>query len=151
MEEGSVTTEMGQDNFFKSEDLNIKQIILRHIRKISDLASEELTPSYWEKVPSNLGTGVFIVEKYHEDKREAYCGAIDFLLDIVMPYVDEEFKDILKGINEVEEEAFNLAETEKYSKDRWIKEKVKFRRHLLAEIFLMLERINYFGEEAYTE
>lgn len=139
----------------KSE-MSIKEIILRHLRKISDISSQELTPSRWEKRPIKIGEGVSILEKYHPDLREAYINSIDFLLDMVSPYKDQEgeektFKEALTKLKESEKNKFKTVNKNKSNQNLWIDQKLKLRRKLFAEIMLFLNRIDFFTSQVYGE
>lgn len=131
---------------------SIKEIILRHIRKISDITSKEFTAGYWQERPVKVGGGVMMSKEYHPDQREAYNNAVDFLTDVVFPNSDEEFKKKLENIEEEEEEAWKEAQKDEWDRETWIKTKLRFRRMILKEIFIMFERYDYFaGEETYEE
>ena len=111
--------------------LNIKDIVLKHLRKIGDICCKEFVGGYWTKKPVNIQGGVLFLESYHEDVREAYCNAIDFLSDILYPLADEDFRgyiDEVEGIIELD-----------------IKKKVVNKRKTFKAINMMLERINFFG------
>ncbi len=78
------------------DSLSIKGIILRQIRKIGDISCKEFTGGYWQKKPIKTGSGIVFTKVYHEDVREAYCNAVDFLIDIIYPMGDEDLKEYLK-------------------------------------------------------
>ena len=78
------------------DSLSIKEIILRQIRKIGDISCKEFTGGYWQKKPVKIGGGAVFTEVYHEDVREAYCNAVDFLIDIIYPMSDDDLKEYLK-------------------------------------------------------
>lgn len=149
--------ETGEDDFhFKKGEYSLKEIILRHIRKISDLTCQELTPGYWQRTPVKVGGGVIMSESYHPDLRESYINAVDFLLDVIMPNVieeeDKDFKLVLVKLDEAQKKSFELFSNGEGNQDGWTREKLKLRRKLFSEIMLFLSRINFFGgEESYTE
>lgn len=129
------------------QKFSIKEIILRHIRKISDLCCQEFTGSYWEKKPIKTSSGIIFSEVYHDDKRLAYCNAVDFLIDIVYPMGDKKLKEYLdknEGYSEVDEKKFKEEED--------AKERLKNKRRTFRQINLMFERTNFWkGTESYNE
>ena len=130
-------------DFDNSTGTSIKDIILRQIRKVGDLVSRELTGSYWEKKPVRTADGVMFSEVYHDDRREAYCNAIDFLIDILYPLGDDEFRKYLN-----KNEGFGQINQEKID----IKEKVKKKRITFQQINIMFDRTDFWaGEKAYSE
>lgn len=134
---------------YSKEGSSIKEIILRHIRKISDISCQELTASYQQEKPVKVGETLTLIKIYHPDLRLAYCNSVDFLLDILMPYSDEDFTKFHEKMEKDEEK-----EEEKFkgSKTDWIDIKLKYRRLLFGELNLMMHRINFFGkEEDYEE
>lgn len=131
--------------------VNIKEIVLRHIKKISDISIQEFTPSYWSKRPVKIGDGVSIVETYHEDKRLAYCNAVDFLLDVVMAQVDGDFQDFYQAYINLESETYKHCSKEKVSQDEWVWMKLELSKKLFGQLMLCFDRISFFDEEIYTE
>jgi hypothetical protein len=122
----------------EEQKYSIKEIILRHIRKISDICCKEFTGGYVEKKPIRMQTGVMFTEVYHDDVREAYCNAVDFLIDIIYPMGDKKLKEYL-GENEDFKE--DDKEVKKYEKD--IKDKLRLKRNTFRQINLMFERMNF--------
>jgi hypothetical protein len=146
---------IGEDDFQwksgKGSEENIKGIILAHIRKISELSCQEMTPSYFTRKPVKVGEGVLITEIYHPDLRLAYCNAVDFLQDMLMPNADKEFREWMKALIIVEDKEFKLYMEKGLSQDTWIWKKLEFRRKIFAELMLMIQRSDFFGEEVYVE
>jgi hypothetical protein len=121
-----------EESDYQQETLGMKEIVLRHLRKIGDLCCQELTGSYWEKKPMKTQGGIIFTEVYHPDLREAYCNAIDFLIDVLYPTSDPEFK---KYIDTNESIITNMD----------IKEKLLKKRQTFRVINIMFERTNYFN------
>ena len=117
---------------FGEEELSIKTIVLSHIKKISDISCQEFTGGYWEKKPMKTTGGIYFSEEYHQDMREAYCNAVDFLVDIVYPNSDKIFKDFID------------AEEKKQESITEANEKQKNRRQIFKAINKMFDRNNYF-------
>jgi len=135
-----------EDEFItlQKEKVTIKEVIIMHIKKISDLSTKEMTPSFWSKKPMKMGDGVAIVETYHPDGRLAYINAIEFLLDLMMPKADNKFKDALELINETETTRFKEHKDDKQSQDAWIWVKLGLRKTLFGQIILLIDRIRLF-------
>ena len=139
---------MGSEDEFvtlKQEKMSIKEIIVLHIKKISDITTKELTPSFWSKKPMKVGEGVAIVETYHPDTRMAYCNAVDFLLDLMMPYADKKFMEKLKVLNALEDGKFDKHQEEKRTQDDWVWVKLGLRRKLFGQIILLIDRAKLFS------
>lgn len=124
---------------YEQQGISAKDVILRHIRKISDITCQEFTGGYWEKKPIKTSSGILFVEKYHEDVREAYCNAVDFLIDVVYPISDTEMK-------------LYFDEHEPVNFDLEIKEKLKLKRTTFRKINIMFDRTNFFqSSDNYNE
>ena len=124
--------DFSEDSDYDSgEGMSLNEIFLRHIRKISDLCCGEFCGSWWEKTPVRTDSGILFTEVYHEDKREAFCNAIDFLVDVLYPLSDDEFR---KYVNENED-------PDKEEQD--IKKKLLKKRKTFKQINIMFDRINF--------
>lgn len=117
------------------EPQTIQEIVLREIRKIGDIAAEELTEGYWKKKPVHTGGAVVFIDEYIKDTRKSYCGAVDFIVDLVYPLSDKEFKALIDG-----EDAKNYKDVE---------EELKSKRKLFREINKMFEREDFFTNKLY--
>ena len=135
-----------EDEFItlQKEKVTIKEVIIMHIKKISDLSCKELVPSFYSKKPVKIGDGVSIIETYNPDGRLAYINAVDFLLDLLMPKADKKFKDALELMNEVEAEKFDDFKEDKQSQDAWVWVKLGLRRTLFGQLILLVDRIRLF-------
>lgn len=133
-----------EGEYSEEKKYSIKEIILRHIKKISDLCCKEFTGGYWEKKPIKTPSGVMFSEVYHNDVRESYCNAVDFLVDIIYPMGDKDLQDYLK-----ENEDYGDKETEEETD---VKKKLKKKRRTFRQINLMFERKDFWkGIESYNE
>lgn len=139
--------EFKEESEYQGEQkLSIKEIILRQIRMIGDMCCKEFTGGYWERKPIRTQSGMMFSEVYHNDLREAYCNAIDFLVDVVYPMGDKVLKEYLK-----DKEGYEEVEI-KDSCDLDIKSKLKQKRITFKQINLMFERTNFWqGTENYNE
>jgi len=135
----------------KGGELNIKEVVMMHIKKISDLSCKELTPSYWTKRPVAVGEGIAVVETYHEDKRLAYINAVDFLLDVLIPHSDKIFKQQLEEIEKEEERQHKESRKKGESEENWIWKKLRLRKTLFRQLMITIERIGFFKTFVYTE
>jgi hypothetical protein len=126
--------EFSDDGDYQQQQLNIKEIILRHLRKIGDICCKEFTGGYWSKKPVNTAGGILFIEQYHEDVRESYCNAVDFLADMIYPLSDEELQTYLSDNEDIDKD---------WGED--IKGKLKHKRKTFKQINIMFERINFWG------
>lgn len=139
-----------EEDYSREQKISIKQIILQHIKKISDLSVNEFKEGYTDKKPLALKDGIMQTEKYFPDLRLSYINAIDFLHDLVRPYMDKLFEDNLKKLDTKEEEEAKKIEENKSNEDEWINFLLKLRRRLFAEIILMLHRTNFWDSSDNT-
>ena len=137
----------GTDEFVTLKDgtMAIKDLIIRHIGKISDLCVKEFTPSFWAKKPVKVGEGVAIVETYHPDTRMSYINAVNFLQDIMAVYSDKQFLEKLKSINDLQNDQFKIFKEAKGSQDSWIWTKLDFSRQLFGQLILLIDRAKLFS------
>lgn len=144
---------MSEEEFvtMKKDNVSIKEVIIAHIRKISDLTCQELTPSFWSRKPMKVGDGVAMVETYHPDLRMAYITAVDFLQDLLMPRADDQFNKSLDVLNEEEENLFTEHKSISRSQDDWIWTKLGLRRVLFGQLILLINRVKLFEPSIYIE
>jgi len=135
----------------KKDSVSIKEVIIMHIKKISDLTCQELTPSFWSKKPMKVGDGVAIVETYHPDLRMAYITAVNFLQDLLMPKTDKQFDEALEILNEEEIRLFEEHKENNKSQDDWIWIKLGLRRTLFGQLILLINRVKLFEPSIYVE
>ena len=143
---------------------SIKVIILRQIRKIGDICCQEFTGGYWEKKPVKTADGIMFSEVYHNDVREAYCNAVDFLIDIIYPFGDKVLKSYLKSNegfdkdadknkdddDDDDNEGNKNKDTSKTEEE--VKIKLKKKKKSFRKINLMFERTDFWqGTSDYTE
>lgn len=116
---------------YNTKTLSIQEIVLRHLRKISDICCKEFTGGYWQKKPIKTPGGIMFTEEYHEDVRACYCNAVDFLIDVLYPKGDKDFKKYVDDNENIDDKTP-------------IEQKVINKRKTFREISKMLERTNYF-------
>lgn len=135
--------EFKEESEYSKGEGSIKEVVIRHIKKISDLACQEFTGGYWQKRPIKVQSGVLFTEEYHEDVREAYCNAIDFLVDVVYPKADDDFRKYIDTTEKIDEDIPNDL-NDKDKKSKYMKEKVKQHRKTFKQINIMFNRTNFF-------
>lgn len=111
------------------KQISIKDIIILHIKKISVLCCQEFVGGHWERKPFKIGDSIVMTEIYHEDRREAFCNAMEFLVYMVYPLSDEQFKRYI-DINHREIEDIKL--------------KLKMYKLIFKEINIMFARFDFF-------
>ncbi len=78
---------------YGKEGISFKDIILNHLKRISEFSSVEFRGGYWEEKQIHLGSGNFQTERtYVPDSREIYTNAVDVLADLLYPHFDSEMK-----------------------------------------------------------
>lgn len=133
------------------EEFSFKELIMRHLAKISQICSCEFRAGYWQRRPVTLAGGVAMTEVYVEDKRDAYINAVDFLYDMLLPYFD---KTMNQETEVLEQE---LAEAQKRYVDKgksvteWTNHKLSHKRRLFQKISLLLKRLGYLEQKTRTE
>lgn len=81
---------------YNKDKLTFKDIILQHLKKISQFASCEFLGGYWQERTKLMG-GLGVTEKFYiPDTREVYYNSIEAFADMLAPYFD-------KRMNEAEE------------------------------------------------
>jgi len=134
---------------YTSGDFNIpsdKEIIRRHLMKISDISAEEYVEGYWLKKPFKVGDGVTIIEEYQKDRRKAFINLVHFLIHMMRPEFDDEIKE--KEVEwqiELDKERENHKADPDKSMSDWIDTKRDYYDKMLGEIFLLFNRIDFFG------
>jgi hypothetical protein len=120
-----------EEDYVNPESQSIKTIVLRHISKISDLSCKEFTGAYWSKKPIKTQNGLIYTETYHEDVREAYCNAVDFLIDVLYPLGDKAFQTFIDAHEKIREQPKDIVE------------KQFCKRETFKEIHKMFERTDF--------
>lgn len=142
-----------EDGGFSTKDstASLKDIILQHIRAITKLSCQELTPSYWQKKPLKVGDGIVMAETYHEDKRLALCNAIEFLVYILWAESDDKFKNFYTRSLAEENQQFTIFQGSGKTQDEWVWKKLAYSKKIFWNIMLMIKRTGLFEGEVYSE
>jgi len=86
---------------YGKEGISFKDIILNHLKRISEFSSVEFRGGYWEERRMHLGGGNFQTERtYVSDSREIYTNAVDVLADLLYPHFDREMKKVEESLLE---------------------------------------------------
>lgn len=125
--------EVEETSEYGEQVTSIKQICLEHVKKISNMICQELTPGYWETKPIKVASGVVMSKTYKPDLRIGYCNAIEFLADLVYPFSDKIFKEYMNEIYDAEE-----------TDEPEIVKRIKIRRKMFRQMAIMFERDNFF-------
>lgn len=123
-----------QETDYSNAIPTVKEIVLLHIKKISDICCQELTEGRWIQKPFKTAGGTVMVKEYLPDLREAYCNAVDFLVDLVCPYADTTFNALITT-----EDAKKLSNRD---------EKLTSRRSIFRQMNQMFWRTKFFDNES---
>lgn len=117
---------------------SMKELLLRHMAKISELSTKEFRSGYYETVGYNPSRKI-----YHSDSRESYINAVNFLYDILYPKFDDTMREADKQIQEEQEEELKKLLDES-SKTPESKVQIIYSRKTFRELNLLIERIKLF-------
>jgi hypothetical protein len=126
---------------FDKNKLTFKDIVLLHLKKMTEYASVEMRGGYWETRNRMQGQQIFTDKIYVPDTREIYSNAVEVLADLLSPYFDgdmskaeeEAEKMMNKAYNsntvlvEEDREDQNEKEGEEYRRFNSVKDKQSFR------------------------
>lgn len=147
----------GQEtNFIEAEQLggqegniSFREIVLRHLSRITQLASKEFIGGYWNETPISIGGVVAYSKHYVEDSREAYSNAVNNLFDLLLPLADKKLLAFEEKNSQELEEAYKKScyktdrGEEGFDKQQYQNDKVKLKRTLFQEVSKFLNRIKY--------
>lgn len=131
------------EDYTAKEKTTFEDLVMMHMRKISEISSNDFSEGYWNKKVTQSG----VSEIYHPDTRKAYINAVNFLHDILLPKFDKEMNDFLEN-QEKEIEELNSKELE--DSPYW-NEAVNVKRKTFQQIQLLLNRIRFFDTMAAGE
>jgi len=147
---------MGEDNFDdgetnfgggKSDSLSFNSILMRHLERITRLASVEFKGGYSQQKTIPVAGTLMQQDVYVADTRECYINAIENLSDLLLPNFDEQMtKAEEECIAEIEEKNKSIRDDDKF-KD----EKRKIIRKLFRSISGFLYRENYLDIGTYED
>jgi hypothetical protein len=141
--------------YSKQSQLSLSQIVLLHVRKMSDLSCQELCESFWESKPIKVGSGVIMSKIYHPDLREAFCNSVDFLFSLVRPNLFKDksgkFKKKFEEIEEDLDKKFKEDKNKSQTQSEWVQQKLEIKKKLFAEIMSFLTAIKFFEGGSFGE
>lgn len=135
----------------EQEKVTFKEIVFRHLSKISEISTKEFRKGYWQKKPVSVSGGVYMSETYIEDKRDSYINAVDFLYDLLLPHFDEDMNEATEEIEKLLGNTLKKFTEEKKTKTDWIDEKLSIKRKLFQKLNLLLERLNYLSARKFKD
>lgn len=91
-------------NYLKDK-LSFRDIILNHLRKISQFSSVEFIGGYWEDKPVMSPNSNMAIKVYVPDTREIYSNAVECFADMLAPYFDKEMKRAEEQAEQEKEQA----------------------------------------------
>jgi len=121
------------DYEYKQDKLTFRDLMFRHLMKISEISTKEFRAGFWQNKPVKTATGTSMQAVYSPDTRDEYINAVNFLHDILLPHFD---KDIKK--NEVDKDI---------KKDKLLINT----RKLFQDLSILLKRLNYLAAHTSTE
>lgn len=141
----------------QKDQLTFKEIIMRHIVKLSGLASKEWHGGYWQDKSKVMG-GMGVTDHYYVgDSREEYGNSIDFLHDMLSPYFDEEMlkvsQEVKEKLKEAQEESYYKDDNgkKKFDKQHYRSLKIHIQRELLRALSAFLLREKYLSAKTFEE
>jgi len=148
----------GAEGFRKGDiaNLSFREIVLMHLRRITQLSCVEFRGGYWNEKTHAIGGMGFTEKIYIPDSRECYVNAVDMFSDLLLPIYDKTAKKEIEDLETSFDNKYKLFEKqEKKGKDimqKWKQFKLKNKRQLFRELSLLLKRLKYlegksFGEE----
>lgn len=154
---------MKNKNVYGSEKLEFRQIVLLHIKKILEISNSEMRD---KTIIRNQGN--FTETINNEDTRESYTQSIENLAYILMPYFDDEVKEVYNECIEIVNGLhFEVVKILKKTLDRFCEDlkksreeiehdfviamKVRYAKKLFIALNLLLKRNDYLKTAVYGE
>lgn len=138
--EDNEPTFIDAEQVWNKEVSSMKELIMRHLGKISEISSKEFCGGYWNSYGNNP-----VNHTYVPDTRDSYVNAIDFLYDVLYPRFDEEMKEADKKITKEENEAFEEIKDDVKKQPKTKAEfYLPFRRKMFRALSLLIHRIKLF-------
>ena len=130
-------------NYMKDK-ITFRDIILQHLKRISQFASVEFRGGYWEVKPHPNPSRNIDYKIYISDTREIYSNSVECLADMLAPYFDEEMRKAEQKAIKEDEEVFkdNTIIKQPEREDQNPEEAKKYERKFKD----VLDRVSYRGE-----
>ena len=143
-------------NFSGKMTLTFRDIVLRHLTRITQFASVEWRGGYWTEQAIPMKETIMTTKVYVPDSRVVYWNSVDCLHDLLLPKFDDEMK---KDSEEVEEDLEKNKKhwTEKAGEDikkyeqYYLNDKVEIKRKLIQKLNLLLSRLSYLASDTISE
>lgn len=131
----------------KSDLLSFKSILMRHLERITRLASVEFKGGYNQQKTIPVAGTLMQQDVYVADTRECYINAVENLADLLFPHFDDEMRadegefnaEIVKKDDEIEDD------------DKFKNEKRKIIRKLFRSLCSFLFREKYLEIGSYED
>lgn len=148
---------MTQDFYTRNKDeINFKQIILGHYKKILEISTQEFTGGYYKS-----GKGPDGIPEYIPDKRKEFVQAVETLALAMFPHFDEEMKKQyqeylksdghLKGIYAQSDGFIRNSSDNPKNKLKHSIRKTELAMDLFRDLSSLLARMDYFKGTVYSE
>jgi len=132
---------------FSQEQFGFREIVLQHLRRITEISSREFRAGYWKMLYRNPSTPPIPV--WIEDTRDAYINAVNMLHDLLLPKFDKIIEEEDNRVEKYEEDLEqdlkekNKDMEEKEFKKLWKDELLEIKRYLFQQLSLLLDRLGY--------
>lgn len=153
---------MENKRVYEKDKLEFRQIVLGHMKRILELSSHELRDTTY-----TISHGHYSDTKYQEDTRFSYIQAIENLAYVLMPYFDDEMREVydkcVKIINAFSFQIKNILNKtykkmceelgKKDLKDTGfsVEMKLKYAKKLFIALNMLLNRNDYLKSAVYGE
>jgi hypothetical protein len=124
---------------YQKDQLSFREIILQHLKKITEFSSVEWKGGYWEQRIIPMGSGGMTQKVYVPDTRDIYSNAVEVFGDLLFPHYDEEMKTEDKRI----QNKIDAITKEEKSLEQFKQDKRKIMRDLFRQISCFLKRRRY--------
>ena len=124
---------------YQKDQLSFREIILQHLKRITEFSSVEFRGGYWEQKIVPMGNSGMTQKVYVPDTRDVYSNSVEVLGDLLFPHYDEEMKEHDKKI----QGRIDDTPTKDKSLEEWSHFKRKIMRELFRQISCFLKRRRY--------
>lgn len=139
------------ESFINKETFSFQDLILSHLRKLSELCSSELSIGRIEEKPVLIAGSMALVKTYIPDGRSAFIQSVGFLHDLLLPRFDDDMKSKALEIETLINKEKDEARRTQMKRDDWLDVEAKHTRKLFQEINCLLARIQFFEPNRITE
>lgn len=134
-------------NLGKTEMFSFKSILMRHLERITRLASVEFKGGFTQQKTIPINGTLLQQEVYIGDTRDSYINAIENLADLLYPHFDTRMKEAeTQIIKEIDDANKTLTDDEVFKN-----EKRRITRKLFRELCSFLYREKYLELGSYED